>query len=55
MPALEDYYECLHHRKEVRSDIWPKCVEVNGWTQSHERVIRCSEERGELDNARNGF
>lgn len=28
LPALEDYYECLHHRKEVRLgpfDIFPRC------------------------------
>ena len=24
LPALEDYYECLHHKKEVRSSYPPE-------------------------------
>lgn len=26
MPALEDYYECLHHKKEVRLSVYPYAI-----------------------------
>lgn len=33
MPALEDYYECLHHKKEVRLSTSPEA-------NSHQSYLR---------------